>query len=151
MKTVSYQISSVTLVPGHESRRATCKREPQCWNEPLQVKDSRYMYLYLGTSYMYCSSTAVGVAHVLAAPLQSADGVDNYMWHTAYCIHGLQLSACNLDSLQLRNRGRESLPRISWQAICVAETLLVLFEYTTIHHESNQQISNVDISLTTCT
>lgn len=35
------------------------------------------MYLYLGTSYMY------GVAHVLAAPLQSADGVDNYMWHTA--------------------------------------------------------------------
>lgn len=101
--------------------------------------------------YMYCSSTAVGVAHVLAAPLQSADGVDNYMWHTAYCIHGLQLSFCNLDSLQLRNRGRESLPRISWQAICVAETLLVLFEYTTIHHESNQQISNVDISLTTCT
>lgn len=83
MKTVSYQISSVTLVPGHESRRATCKREPQCWNEPLQVKDSRYMYLYLGTSHMYCSSTAVGVAHVLAAPLQSADGVDNYMWHTA--------------------------------------------------------------------
>lgn len=54
------------------------------------------MYLYLGTSYMYCSSTAVGVAHVLAAPLQSADGVDNYMWHTAYCIHGLQLSFCNL-------------------------------------------------------
>lgn len=45
---------------------------------------------------MYCSSTAVGVAHVLAAPLQSADGVDNYMWHTAYCIHGLQLSFCNL-------------------------------------------------------
>lgn len=44
------------------------------------------MYLYLGTSYMYCSFTAVGVAHVLAAPLQSADGVDNYMWHTAYCI-----------------------------------------------------------------
>lgn len=41
------------------------------------------MYLYLGTSYMYCSFTAVGVAHVLAAPLQSADGVDNYMWHTA--------------------------------------------------------------------
>lgn len=117
MKTVSYQISSVTLVPGHESRRATCKREPQCWNEPLQVKDSRYMYLYLGTSYMYCSFTAVGVAHVLAAPLQSADGVDNYMWHTAYCIHGLQLSFCNLDSLQLRNRGRKSLPRISWQAI----------------------------------
>lgn len=112
------------------------------------------MYLYLGTSHMYCSSTAVGVAHVLAAPLQSADGVDNYMWHTAYCIHGLQLSFCNLDSLQLRNRGRKSLPRISWQAICVAETLLVLFEYTTIHHESHQQISNVptysspDISLT---
>lgn len=52
------------------------------------------MYLYLGTSYMYCSSTAVAVAHVLAAPLQSADGVDNYMWHTAYCIHGLQLSFC---------------------------------------------------------
>lgn len=58
MKTVSYQISSVTLVPGHESRRATWKREPQCWNEPLQVKDSRYMYLYLGTSYMYCSNVA---------------------------------------------------------------------------------------------
>lgn len=67
--------------------------------------------------YMYCSSTAVGVAHVLAAPLQSADGVDNYMWHTAYCIHGLQLSFCNLDPLQLRNRGRKSLLRISWQAI----------------------------------
>lgn len=48
------------------------------------------MYLYLGTSYMYCSSTAVGVAHVLAAPLQPNQQM---VWittcgipHTAYMV-----------------------------------------------------------------